>query len=215
MTSPCFADLSVRPKGGTESLIKAASKLGIKVLGLEDTTTGSLNGSAEATIIKRVTIEADKGTDIEGALRKADRESIVVVVPFDYVAYRRAAKSSRVDMIRFMPDSEVKPDRETLNLMVQRGGGAVEIPLRPLLHSVSELRFLYDTLRRCYRVGLRAVIVSDAESAAELWHPLEVIGLLTTLGVPKDYAISTLTSSPGFVVSRRGLWNQRVTCKRA
>lgn len=208
MTHSIFVDLSVRPAKEPEELIARASNLGFKVIGVGDLAEynlSNLENLFKVTIVKRVTFEADSRTDLNSLLRKVDSKTLVSVIPLDFRAYREAAKNMRVDLIRFAPGSPVRPDKETLNLLLQRGGGAVEVPLRPLISNEGLLNFLHEVMARCYRVGLRSVVVSDAESPYELWHPLEIIGLLASLGIPKEYAISSLTSSPGFVLSRRGL----------
>ncbi len=208
MTHSIFADLSIKLAKEPEELVERASNLGFKVIGVEERAEyshGSLEGLSKVTMVRRVTFEVDSNTDLDSLLRKVDSKTLVSVVPLDFHIYREAAKNERVDMIRFAPGTPVRPDKETLNLLLQRGGGAVEIPLRPLISNERLLSFLYEVLIRCYRVGLRSVVVSDAESPYELWHPLEIIGLLSSLGIPREYAISSLTSSPGFVLSRRGL----------
>ncbi len=204
-----YADLSIRPKGDLEGTLLAAKRLGYLAVALEGTEEGvnlpNNDVSRGLLVARRRTFIVDEASDLESLMSRVPSGVIVSVAPMDYKAYRRAALHKRVDIIRLLPESHVRPDKETKHLFSQRGGGAVEVSLRPLINGdVGELRYVYDVVSRSYRIGLRLAIVSDAENKFELWHPLQVVSLLVSLGFPTDFAISSLTSSPGFILSRRG-----------
>ncbi|MGC9210233.1 MAG: RNase P subunit p30 family protein [Acidilobus sp.] len=205
-----FIDLSVSPRSEEEllRLAERARLLGYAALGVDHQLYQRLREGPAALRLRaypRITVEASGKDDLFRALSRAPSDVIVAADVRGLEAYRYAARSKRVDIIRLDPRTGLFPDRSTLNLFRVKGGGAIEISLRPLLEGEWGLKELRDVLQRALRRGLRVVLVSDAARAEDLWHPLHVIGLVRSLGLPSELALMGLASAPGFIISRRGL----------
>jgi len=205
-----FVDLSIGADDEKElvKIISLASRMGYAALGVRPSLYGeALEEAAKAGVIiyPKVTVEAKERRELIKFLSRLQLDVIASVRPCNLEGYRYAARLKRVDMLRLNPSARLLPDRSTLNLFRSKGGGALEVPLRPLLSGEWDLRDLREILIRGASRGLRIVITSDAMSASELWHPDHIFGLISSLGLPSSVALMGLTSAPGFVISRRGL----------
>ncbi len=210
MTGPWLVDMSVEPEDDRQLLriVELARSMGFAGLGLELKSCESLGRPSSrlgVTTYPRVTFEARGKAELSQAISRAPASVIVSVAPVGLEAFRYAARSRRVDVIRVNPRQGILPDRSTLNLFRAREGGALEVPLRPLLYGEWGLRDLREVVVRAWTRGLRLAIVSGARRAEELWHPSHIVGLLGSLGLPPALGLLGLTSAPGFVISRRGL----------
>ncbi|MGC9072027.1 MAG: RNase P subunit p30 family protein [Acidilobus sp.] len=210
MPGLAFIDLSVAPSSEDELLgiAAAARAFGYIGIGIDLELYERVKDKVAELGLRaypRTTIEAKGKDELFKALSGSPPNVIVAIAVRHLEAYRYAARSRRVDLIRIDPGSGLLPDKSTLNLFRVRGGGAVEVPLRPLLEGSWSVRELREVLLRALRRELRLVVVSDARKTKELWHPLHVVGIMRALGLPSELAHLALTSAPGFVISRRGL----------
>ena len=203
-------DLLVEPEDDSElpRITRLAREMGYVGLGVDlgyYDSMGKAGGSAEVQVYPVLRVIASRKGEVAEAISRAPGRALVMVLPRGLEAYRYAARARRVDLIQVVPRAGLMPDRSTLNLFRAREGGALALPLRPLLDGEIGLGDVREVVLRALRRGLRLVIVSGARRAEELWHPSQVIGLLASLGLPRALGLLALTSGPGFVLSRRGL----------
>ena len=203
-----YIDLSVSPKSldALDGILRMAERLGYSGIGVPSDLYDLLSERAEATkvrVFKRRYYEVRSPSDISRAVGAARPGELLVVKPIGIQAYRRAGKVRRVNALRLEPDSMARPDRSERNLFAERGGGVIEISLRPLLVGDKDyMAWFYDVVRRAFKVGIRVAFVSDAEDPFELWHPAQVAALMSSLGLPPELGVIGLTSAPSAAVSR-------------
>lgn len=203
-----YADLSLRPKKGQlEGLLRAAAFIGFSLVAVPPSVYDdavNLGRSLGVSVLRRVEVVVRTPDDLTRALSSVRGSDILVVVPLNMDAFRRAGKVRRVDIIRVVPEAGLRPDVSQRNLLAERGGGVIEFSLRPLLIEGQGryMAWLAESIIRSLRSDLRVALVSDAEYWHELWHPLHVAGLIGSAGIPSWSAVAAFSSVPGFVVSR-------------
>ena len=210
MSLPGPVDLLVEPEDDSElpRIARLAREMGYVGLGVElghYDPMRKAGASANFQVYPVLKVIASGKGEVAKALSRAPGRALVMVLPRGLEAYRYAARARRVDLVQAVPRAGLMPDRSTLNLFRAREGGALTLPLRPLLDGEMDLGDVREVALRALRRGIRLVIVSGARRAEELWHPSQVIGLLASLGLPPAFGLLALTSGPGFVLSRRGL----------
>ncbi len=205
-----YADLSLRP-GDTEGaleLVRAAARMGYRLLGIED--SGGIDRervreeSARhgAKVVWRRTITAGDRETLAAEARRG-RGRLLVAEPLSLEAARYAATSKAFHVLRIRPGEERVVDKSTLRLFKDRGWGAIELSLRHLLDGwgAREWRYYSVSLKRAHAYNIEAILVSDATEPLELWHPYTVIGIAVAAGLPIQYSRRLITSTPQRVVS--------------
>lgn len=192
--------VKAKDKNALMKIIEVAKRLGYNALGIEYTDKSivqELETIKDVRILKRITITSSSDLEIKRSLRGIKlKYDIVAVKPLSYQAARFAARDGRVDLIvadkeslRFIDLSEIR--------LLERFNGAIEIPLKQLL-GLKE-RILAQFVRRIRlitRYDAPLVLSSSAETFHELWHPLQIIGLMNILGLPETKAWEALTITP-------------------
>ena len=215
-----YADLCSKPATFDYALemLRAYATLGYGLVAMETLPSGLKRVEEAAsrhgvTIVWRHTIRASSSADIRRGLRNVPGAArLVAVSALTLEAARYAARSKQVDILVIEPGMERLVDASTLELFSQRGWGAVEIHLSPLLRAFegpdrrleAMLRYVFVSMRRAagYRVPL--VVSSCAENKWELFHPMHVLGISSLAGIPEEEVLRWLTSVPAAVASRRG-----------
>ncbi len=196
-----YYDLSIHDV--SRETLALARRLGYKLVGSEN--------SAEAEdivrIVRRVHVKGSTRRDIARALSNIRTgRALVVVEPLSMEAARYAAVNKSVHVIRVAPGMHRVIDRSTKRLFEERGWGALEVTLRPAaLRHRSWMRYLYISLRKAYSLDIPLVVVSDARSRWELWHPRSIAGLAEVAGIPGDAALAWFSNSARRVVMEAGL----------
>ncbi|MCE4627692.1 MAG: hypothetical protein F7C34_00890 [Desulfurococcales archaeon] len=214
-----YADLCSKPATIDYALemVKTYATLGYGLIAMETLPSGlkTVEDAARESgvrIVWRHTIRASSSADVRRGLRNVPGPArLVAVAAMTLEAARYAARSKQVDILVIEPGMERLVDASTLELFTQRGWGAVEIHLSPLLRAFegpdrrleAMLRYLFVSMRRAtgYRVPL--VVSSCAESKWELFHPMHILGLSSLAGIPEEEVLRWLTSVPAAIASRR------------
>lgn len=201
-----FIDLSINPgEGEEERLLKTLYRLGYRAAGAPAPAIERLEPLARnlgLRLVPRIHVVASTPRD----LSKASGGGLLVVEPTSLEAARRAAVMRSVALIRVRPGMQRIVDKSTARLFRSRGGGAIEISLKPLLSGRSSVwRWFTVSLRRALAYGLDVVLVSDASSLWELWHPRVVEGLASLAGVPQRVPLSWLSNTPRSIIESSGV----------
>lgn len=211
----CFIDLSVRPGSldDFKEIARTAKDMGICVLGLDceglELSVGearSLSEDLGVAIVCRAVLRGSRRREIAVKLRSINRNTLIVVEAETLDVARYAAVKKSVDIIRATPESYDLIDRSQARLFRERGWGAIEISLKPVLKNpVSTLPRLIPALRRAYAYGIDLILVSDASNPYELIHPRSAAGIASLAGIPGDYALSYVSTVPRSILERRRL----------
>ncbi len=196
-----YYDLSIA--NPTDETLATARRLGYTIVGSQK-EPGDAKG---VRVVRRIHVKGSTRKEIAKALSKTVREKVLVVVePLSLEAARYAAVNKRVHLIRVAPGLQRIIDRSTKRLFEERGWGAIELTLKPAtLDEKGWFRYLYISLRKAYSLDIPVVLVSDAESRWELWHPRSVAGLAELAGIPGDAALSWFHNSARRIVTVAGL----------
>ncbi len=185
-------DGSVLPGGedSCKSIASAASKLGFTAIAVP-LESGDYCGSKGPRVYTRGFIEARTRREVrKGAETLYPKVDIVVVKPLTLEAARYSAASKKVHVIRVDESNRWAADRGTAEIFRQRGWGAVEISLKPLLSmNPRSWQAFASIIRRLYPLGVQAFVVSDATNPFELWSPISASSLISTLGVPVEHSM--------------------------
>ena len=207
-----YADLSIKP--GDEDLaltmVRLASKLGYRIIAIEHRDSidiervSEIAGGEGVKVIRRVTIRGSSRAEVRAALdriRDTLGGGVLVVVEAESLdAARYAGVNKRVHILRVKPGAEVFVDKSQQRLFKSRGWGVFEIPLSYAIEGRS-IGYLYEVVDRVRRLNVRAIAVSDAVDEYSMWSPASIVGLLYSLGLKPDQAVSWISSSPAFIVS--------------
>ncbi len=205
----CYADLSVNVvPDNIDKVLGAAKRLGFIAVAVNELLSEEIRAGLRSGIltIPRRQVEVSRPEDLTKAISLVKPEEVLAVVPRNLDSFRRAGRLRRIDVIRVEPGFNIRPDKSERNLIHERGAAVIEFSLRPLLTREGDARdymsWLRDVLLRSVQVGLRFILVSDASSEEELWHPAHVVSLLSSVGVPSQHVLAALSSGPGLVLSR-------------
>ncbi len=211
----CFVDLSVRPGSldDFKEIARTAKDMGICVLGLDCESlelsvdeARSLSEKLGVVMVCRAVLKGSRRRDIAVKLRSTNRNTLIVVEAETLDVARYAAVKKSIDIIRVTPESYNLIDRSQARLFRERGWGAIEISLKPVLEDPeSALPRLIPALRRAYAYGIDLILVSDASNPYELIHPRSAAGIASLAGIPGDYALSYVSTVPRSILERRRL----------
>ncbi|MCE4602946.1 MAG: hypothetical protein F7B18_07175 [Desulfurococcales archaeon] len=152
-------------------------------------------------VVPRIHIVADSPRD----LPKARGTGLVVVEPTSLEAARKAAVMKSIRVIRVSPGMQRIVDRSTARLLRSKGGGAIELSLRPLIRGgLGSWRWFAVSLRRAVAYGIDVVLVSDAETGWDVWHPRHVEGLAHLAGVPQALGLTWISNIPRSLLAEVG-----------
>ncbi|MEB3787810.1 MAG: hypothetical protein GSR78_03540 [Desulfurococcales archaeon] len=196
-----YYDLSII--NPTSETLAAARRLGYTIVGSQKEP----GGDEVVKVVRRVHVKGSTRKEIARALGKTVKgEVLVVVEPLSLEAARYAAVNKKVHLIRVAPGMQRIIDRSTKRLFEERGWGAIELTLKPAtLGEKGWFRYLYISLRKAYSLDIPVVVVSDAESEWELWHPRSAAGLAELAGIPGDAALSWFHNSARRIITMVGL----------
>ncbi|MDM7274840.1 MAG: RNase P subunit p30 family protein [Thermoprotei archaeon] len=207
-----FADLSIKPPNieTLRDMVKTCRRLGYKILAYEAEIANlreppSFEG---VKLVPRATVKGSTRGEVWEGIRlvkeRFKRRVLVAVEPLSLEALRYASVNKDVDIIRVNVDIIRFIDKSQARLFRERGWGSLEFPLSTVLKGFG-LKPLYDAVFRADSFDVNFIIVSDAESAMELWSPPSIIGLLASMGVDRLKAVSWISSVPAYIVDRAGL----------
>ncbi|MEM0340210.1 MAG: RNase P subunit p30 family protein [Acidilobaceae archaeon] len=209
-----FADLSLKPKD-TETaveMLRLARSLGYKLVCLEASDSidygivSKLSEDLGLRLCLRVTVEGRTRKEVRVKIDQVKKSLkkdffLLAVSAKDLDALRYSATCKEVVLTRVEPGAERFIDRSQVRLFAQRGWGAVELVLRPVLVE-NKLDYLYVAITRALRSGLEVIVSSDSRDVWEMWSPYHIVGLLVALGVPEAIARTWISSAGARVVER-------------
>ena len=216
-----FIDLCSKPASTEEALamLPLYRDLGYTLVAMERAPfleTHKIESSARNLGIGlawRVTIRASRPREVQNRVREVARRGrphVIAVTPQSVDAGRYAARSKNVDIIAIEPGMERLVDHSTSTLFSQRGWGAIEIHIAPLLGSAggperrleAMLRHFFLVARKAIGYRIPLVASSCAETRWELVHPYHVVGIAVVPGVPPEESLSWMTSVPRSILAR-------------
>jgi ribonuclease P/MRP protein subunit RPP1 len=137
--------------------------------------------------LSRITIEVHDWLTAIGNVRAySQKYDIVAVKPKTAEAARLAARDPRVTVVQLPPSMARYMDRSQA-LMLREGSAVIEVKLLPLLYHDDPRRTLRGIMiitRRAVAYEAPLVVGSGAREVWEVWHPRQVIALLSSFGLP-------------------------------
>ncbi len=208
-------DMWIKPKDYEDlaEILRIANRIGFKILVVEVEDKelvkklDSLGREYKIKILKRKTIVAEKEEELRRSLRGIKKlYEIVAVKPLSYPVARFAARDGRVDLVVIDNDSIRYFDLSEIRLLEQFYG-ALELPLNHIITHAGNARFLtrlVNKVRLIVRYDPPIIASSAATTVYNLWHPLQMIGFLSLIGIPESKAASAVMAEPFRIVRVRG-----------
>lgn len=205
----CYYDLYVKPQSreALVGLLQAAKRLGYCLLGVEYSgewgEVESLSKEIGVRTVRVLVLEGDTRRELARRLAGVTRNTLFFAKGVNQDVARYSSVNKKFAGFLAVPGQERLVDRSTKKLFHERGWGIVLVSLNHLLSEERNRRiwrYYYLSLRRAYAYKVDLALVSAAESAGGLWHPLSAMGVGELFGVPAEYAASWLTSHPARIM---------------
>jgi len=211
--SRCFIDLSVMPRKPEylSDIAFLAARLGYSALGVDcvehkNDMLREVERESKIRIVCRALIRGENRRAIAQKLHRLPRDHVVVVEAENLDVARYAAVKKRVDIIRLSGRGLAALDRSQARLFKERGWGAIELSLKPVITDPHRnLQRFITAVRKAVAFGIDLIIVSDAGTPEELIPPYSAAGIVSLSGLPGEYALSFISNSPLSILIRRGL----------
>jgi len=154
-------------------------------------------------VIPRLVLKAAGVPELRRGLSTVDSlHSYITMVPGSIQVARWSAHDDRVDAVMMTSENMDLFDKKQFNTM-RSYGKPLEVSVKDLLSMSDTKRSqAYRRLNLALRIGVKLIVGSGAEEPYELYHPLSIVYILSTMyDVPRPIALASITTIPHQVIS--------------
>ncbi len=190
-----FTDHYVRPAPREAGkVLEREVFLGFRRVGLDHRLFYQLEGSfrRRVSVFPVKFIEASSEAEAKKHLRRIE-DTVVIGRAKGPGALRVFSRDSRVDVVELTPRLTRLFDRNEAKLLMQ-GLSYVGINLSIIGKSPRMLPWIRSILARCFKHGIKPLVYTGASNPSSVWSPKSIYSLVRSLGFPRGFSLSVLTS---------------------